>query len=163
MLVNLTDIFINEGSSKTIDCTFSMKDVSIGGIQPLDLITTNAIAKNTAGLITLSICTEFDYIAPCDRCGKKTQKHFSYHFEHIITASIVGDVDDEYIEAPDYVIDLQQTVFDDIILALPLKFLCNENCKGLCQICGKNLNDGDCGCNKKQIDPRLEVLKDLLK
>ena len=48
---------------------------------------------------------------------------------------------------------------DDILLELPTKFLCKPDCKGLCSQCGQNLNLGDCGCNQRRIDPRLEVLQ----
>ncbi|NLH02379.1 MAG: DUF177 domain-containing protein, partial [Clostridiales bacterium] len=54
--------------------------------------------------------------------------------------------------------DLLETCF---ILSMESKFLCRENCEGLCPSCGKNLNDGPCGC-KKEIDPRLAVLGQLL-
>jgi uncharacterized protein len=49
-----------------------------------------------------------------------------------------------------------------IILALPLKPLCSEDCKGLCPICGTDLNKSRCSCVKKEIDPRWEKLKGLL-
>jgi uncharacterized protein len=46
----------------------------------------------------------------------------------------------------DEIIDLTEGIREDIILRLPLKNLCSEDCKGLCPRCGKNLNDGPCGC-----------------
>ncbi|MGB9809870.1 MAG: YceD family protein, partial [Caldanaerobacter sp.] len=49
-----------------------------------------------------------------------------------------------------------------VILSLPMKFLCKEDCKGLCPICGTNLNYGSCSCKREDIDPRLEVLSKLL-
>ncbi|MBR2488852.1 MAG: DUF177 domain-containing protein, partial [Clostridia bacterium] len=45
---------------------------------------------------------------------------------------------------------------------LPMKHLCSEKCKGICSKCGKNLNDGKCECPEKEIDPRLQILADLL-
>jgi uncharacterized protein len=52
-------------------------------------------------------------------------------------------------------------VCEDIVFSLPLRFLCDEECKGLCSRCGKNLNDGPCDC-KKEIDPRMAALLQLL-
>ena len=49
----------------------------------------------------------------------------------------------------------------DLVLELPLRYLCKPDCKGLCCRCGKNLNDGPCGC-QKEIDPRLAALRQLL-
>ena len=58
--------------------------------------------------------------------------------------------------------DLDELIRTDILLELPTKFLCKEDCKGLCPTCGKNLNEGACNCQTHQIDPRLEVLKQLI-
>jgi uncharacterized protein len=61
-------------------------------------------------------------------------------------------------------LDLGEMIREEIILALPGFVLCKENCVGLCQQCGANLNDGECPCGKKP-DPRwaaLEQLKDTL-
>jgi len=56
--------------------------------------------------------------------------------------------------------------FDDIareqvLMAIPMKPLCREECLGLCPACGKDRNMGDCGCERASVDPRLEVLKSL--
>jgi uncharacterized protein len=48
------------------------------------------------------------------------------------------------------------------MLSLPIKRLCDEQCKGLCQVCGADLNEGECGCVVEEIDPRLATLRDLL-
>ncbi len=73
----------------------------------------------------------------------------------------------EVLEEDEYVIeegsiDLGILVNDAILLGLPIKRLCEEECRGLCQYCGKNLNRGDCTCTVESIDPRLEVLRTLL-
>jgi len=57
---------------------------------------------------------------------------------------------------------IDNLVRETIILSLPLKPLCSENCRGLCPICGADLNKSQCGCVKKEIDPRWEKLKNLL-
>jgi uncharacterized protein len=74
-----------------------------------------------------------------------------------------ADYSDEYTLADNDNIDLSVLLREDILLELPSKVLCKTNCKGICAVCGKNLNDGSCSCNKHMIDPRLEKLKELLK
>ncbi len=69
--------------------------------------------------------------------------------------------EDEYI-IDEGVIDLNLLVNDAVLLSLPIKRLCSEDCGGLCQHCGINLNRGECGCGSESIDPRLEVLRTLL-
>lgn len=60
------------------------------------------------------------------------------------------------------VIDLGELLREQFYLALPMKPLCGENCRGLCPHCGTNLNRGSCGCRPAWEDPRLAGLKALL-
>jgi uncharacterized protein len=57
---------------------------------------------------------------------------------------------------------IDNLVRETIILALPLKPLCGEDCKGLCPVCGTDLNKSQCSCVREKTDPRWEKLKDLL-
>ena len=69
-----------------------------------------------------------------------------------------SDIDAEVYENQQ--IDLTQSIRDSILLAVPVICLCEENCKGICSQCGKNLNQGLCKCvNESFTDPRLESLK----
>lgn len=51
------------------------------------------------------------------------------------------------VQNQDEVIDLIPDIREEIILGYPMKFLCHPLCRGLCPKCGKNLNEGDCGCS----------------
>ena len=57
-------------------------------------------------------------------------------------------------------IDLDELVREQILLALPTRHLCREDCKGLCQKCGADLNAGDCSCEQGETDPRWAALAD---
>lgn len=61
-----------------------------------------------------------------------------------------------------HLLDLNELVRQDLMLALPLVPLCRNDCQGLCPSCGKNWNDGDCDCQEDELDPRFAVLKQLL-
>ena len=60
-------------------------------------------------------------------------------------------------------IDLGELMHEQFVLALPMKPLCSEGCKGLCPHCGTNLNKGICECKPVWTDPRLATLEGLLK
>ncbi len=60
-------------------------------------------------------------------------------------------------------VDLDELVREQILLALPTRHLCGEDCKGLCQQCGANLNEGPCSCGRGETDPRWAALADLKK
>ena len=63
----------------------------------------------------------------------------------------------------DQLLDLGQLVGEQFHLSLPMKPLCGESCKGLCQKCGVNLNQGSCACDRTWRDPRWSALEGLLK
>lgn len=69
--------------------------------------------------------------------------------------------EDEYI-VDEGIIDLNLLLNDYVMLGLPIKRLCDELCKGLCEVCGANLNEAECGCVIEDIDPRLAPLRELL-
>lgn len=63
----------------------------------------------------------------------------------------------------DDVIDLGEVVREQFYLAMPMKPLCREDCRGLCPVCGVNWNHESCACQPAWVDPRLEGLKKLVK
>lgn len=58
-------------------------------------------------------------------------------------------------------IDISEDVRQTVLMAVPLKLLCKESCRGLCPQCGKNLNEGPCECRPETIDSRWDALRDL--
>ncbi len=60
-------------------------------------------------------------------------------------------------------IDLSQLLYDTVNLSIPIKPLCKDDCRGLCPICGSDLNTKSCSCKRDKIDTRWEPLKKLLK
>ena len=60
-----------------------------------------------------------------------------------------------------YELDVDQLVCDELLLNLPMKVLCKEDCKGICNRCGANLNRTDCNCDRSSLDPRMSVIMDI--
>ena len=81
--------------------------------------------------------------------------------EHVLVRELADESNDELILLDSFRMDLDALVSDDVFLSLPTKFLCREDCRGVCPTCGQNLNDGPCSC-KKAVDPRLAGLLQLL-
>ena len=61
-----------------------------------------------------------------------------------------------------HILDLTEVVRQNLLLSLPMSALCRTDCRGLCPDCGANLNEGPCGCQHEEVDPRLAVLQGLL-
>ena len=74
---------------------------------------------------------------------------------------------DEDTENPDVIyfsgdaIGLDEHVYSNLVVSLPGKHLCGEDCKGICPECGKNLNNGSCDCSRDVTDPRFDILDSL--
>ena len=163
MLFELKSVFLNDGEEKELTYQLDISDIEINGAYPFKApVTVNAAASNRASLVTLTLSCSFDYQRSCDRCGEECSTVQTPVFTHKLAQTLVDEGNDDYIETPDFSIELDEVVISDILLSLPQKFLCSEDCKGLCPKCGKNLNFGDCGCDKREIDPRLEILKQLM-
>ena len=60
-------------------------------------------------------------------------------------------------------IDIGEAVRDGMLLSLPMKNLCSDACKGLCPVCGTDLNYDQCGCDGEEADPRMQRLRDWFK
>lgn len=163
MLLDLKKIFLEEGEHLKINYEADFSDFDFHNERPfVSPVNVDGVVENRAGLVEMSIDVSFDFKYLCDRCMAETQKKFCYNFKHILVLSLSDESGDDYIEAPDYKLSLDSLLRDDILLELPSKLLCKESCKGLCQKCGKNLNEGECGCSTTEPDPRLAALKALL-
>lgn len=163
MVFDLKEVFERDGAAKTVSFELAISDIELDGGYPFNSpAQVTATASNKTGIVRLYIDASFVYERPCDRCMKSLTTTMEYSFEHRLIASLCGDDDGDYIETPDFSLELDDLVISDILLELPLKYLCSEDCKGLCATCGHDLNEGDCSCDKRVIDPRLEALKQLL-
>ncbi|KXG77223.1 hypothetical protein AN618_12520 [Fervidicola ferrireducens] len=99
----------------------------------------------------------------CYRCLAKThlEVKLDYNFKFSENPEKYTKEDEVFLIEED-TIDLTTPVVNEIILNLPSKILCSPDCRGLCPYCGADLNLGECGCRKTNVDPRLRVLEKLL-
>lgn len=165
MILDLKSIFANEGKTLNIEHSIDMSDVEFSGSYPLvSPVKAKGSISNRAGVVLLKLDMEYEFSAPCDRCGTDTSRKHTLTLERVLATSIEGEESDTIITVPDMKFDVDELIFSEVYLSLPTKHLCSETCKGYCFKCGKNLNEGSCDCESggKEIDPRLSKLYDLL-
>ena len=118
----------------------------------------NKLSIKADSYVTLSI--------PCDRCLEPVDTRVDYTVDEIVDFNDNAS-EEEAKEEKDYIdgydLDVDKLVFGEILISMPGKTLCKEDCKGICLICGANLNKGECGCDRDILDPRMSVFKDILK
>lgn len=101
---------------------------------------------------------------PCSRCLEEvpTDIHFSIDKDIKLEDSVVHDED---VEDNDYLIgfnlDIDRLIYGEILVNWPMKVLCRDDCKGICKVCGMNLNKGECNCQRTELDPRMAAIQDV--
>ncbi len=165
MRVNVSDIIKTEGAG--IDVVYN------GDLPELQEFDTSVEFKpsfdftgrivNLGGLLKLSGNLHFEFSANCLRCLKQVDTVSDINIEEsFVEVSKSDDVEAYTFEGN--VVDIDKPLMDNIVLALPMKIICSEDCKGLCKTCGTNLNIKNCNCDEREIvDPRMEILKDYFK
>ena len=168
MLVNLTDIFTNEGQVQELTVsydadgltnqlgTFSIKEKS-----PVELRLTN-IGQSK---VLVEGNVQLTFILSCDRCLKDVDYIFDLSFANEVVSPDYTERDTEEDDFSQlmqgYHLNVDELINNEILLNWPMKVLCKADCKGICKVCGKNLNDGDCGCDDFVPDPRMAAIKNL--
>lgn len=101
---------------------------------------------------------------PCGRCLEEvpTDIHFTIDKEIPLEDA---EVSDEEMEATDYLtgfeLDMDRMIYGEILVHWPVKVLCRDDCRGICKVCGMNLNKGNCSCQKTEPDPRMAAIQDV--
>lgn len=163
MTLDLRRIFAEDNSRLDVAGSLDMSDLDVAAGYPLKKPVRYRVAvSNAASVVALKLDIVFEYSAPCDRCGVTASKEHTVTIERSLATSLERQESDTIIVVPDMRLEVDELVYTEVVLNLPSKHLCREDCKGLCCKCGKNLNDGDCGCEKSEPDPRLAKLKELL-
>ncbi len=164
MKLDLKQLFDLVGEKQEIDTAFDFSNETLYGTTPFTQpVRVTGKIENRAGVVTLVFSVKSVLSLTCDRCLKTFEKPVDYSFSHIVVRELSNADDEEfdYVVCEDGMLDLAELVRSDLMLELPTKVLCREDCKGLCPRCGKDLNLGSCDCKTKDIDPRWQALSDL--
>jgi uncharacterized protein len=84
-------------------------------------------------------------------------------------AAVVADVEEVAIDEGEAEIAfyegggmlLEDILREQVLLALPMQRVCDDACKGICPVCGRNRNEGPCGCTAVPVDDRWSALRNL--
>ncbi|MDO5416024.1 MAG: DUF177 domain-containing protein [Lachnospiraceae bacterium] len=170
MLINLSELFSCQGKVKTYTLNLEMEqfhgpsgDYELAEKEPVTLTITHCGDKK----MTVTGEAKLALMIPCDRCLELVKVPFELSIEEELD---MNQSDEERVEALDeqpyisgYYLDVDQLVGNELMLNLPMKVLCREDCKGICNQCGQNLNHGTCSCDSSVPDPRMSVIQDIFK
>ncbi len=97
----------------------------------------------------------------CDLCLKSFKTDITFTCNEVFCNE--ENPEKEFWGFSDKTIDLKPVLVADILLNMPMRAVCSDDCKGLCPKCGHNLNEGDCGCDRGYRNPQFEKLMTLFK
>ncbi len=139
---------------KAVDIKFTDSKISCN-------LTSEAAAEGykISGTVTRST------IEICDRCLTEFPQNHELPISFWLTSNhdLISDENTDFIWFPDGQewLDISSVIHDIIYLDEPIKTLCREDCKGMCSICGQNLNHNTCSCSSDQINDQWNELKKL--
>jgi len=161
MLLDLREIIGVPGSVRSFDFQPDMSDAVEGSVvEILDSARAAGKVENSSGVLKFSANVDATCRCVCARCLKEFNYPVHKRISAILTEGGENENPDGYFLQGDKV-DIQEIVVTEFILDMEDRLVCDDNCSGLCQGCGADLNEKSCTC-KKETDPRLAVLEQLL-
>lgn len=170
MLIDLSPLLSTEGKVLKLSVPIERDTVSAYGMTypfvrkaPVELTLANTGKKQ----IRLEARLDVTIAMFCDRCLADVDKTFQIE---ILREFDLEKTDEERREELDEIaylegnaLDVDSMVCEEVLVELPMKVLCKDDCKGICRKCGANLNDGACGCDTAELDPRMAKILDIFK
>jgi uncharacterized protein len=114
------------------------------------------------GIIKLDGHIHAQYSGKCYRCLKDLSGVLEIDVEEEFVKAD-NNTDEETYTFEGNIIETGKLMKDYIILNLPMKQICSNQCKGLCANCGTDLNEGACSCEQNQVNPKMDKLKNFFK
>lgn len=163
MRLNLSEIIHVPGGKIPFKFKLDLSDLDFYGRRPItEPVAVSGEVRNTAGALVLTAEANTVLHCTCDRCLREFTRPKHISLELLLAAELAGDEEnDEIVLLEGDTVDVGDLITTAMILQMETKTLCSENCPGLCPKCGRNLNDGPCGCGKEP-DPRMAALGKLL-
>ena len=170
MIINLSDVLSEQ--HKTIEKEVPVEmEVFTSGLGRFPISEKSLISikiehvKEKELLITgkgkITVCI------PCDRCLEEVESQIVLDFTKNVDLEESCEMQTEELDETNYIdgytLDAEQLICNEVLIGWPTKILCSEDCKGICNVCGQNLNKGTCGCEDTSLDPRMSVIRDVFK
>lgn len=168
MVISLADFMNNKSGKMELTCPYEADKVIVSRAEyriseKSDISLELTVKDYTKCLAKASF--KMKAVAPCDRCLKDVVIPIDVDMERMIV--IGSDEEDDGLNDEYYIdgydLDVDQMICEEILTCFPMKVLCREDCRGICKVCGADLNNGECACDRTELDPRMSVIRDIFK
>lgn len=170
MLINLSDVLSEHHKTIQQIASVDMTEfrsalghfpiIEKGGIEiTVEHVKRRELTISGKGKVVLEI--------PCDRCLEPVRTEFVLDFTKNVDLNESNEDQTMELDEKNYIdgynLDVDKLLYNEILIGWPMKILCSESCKGICNVCGQNLNEGTCDCEDTSLDPRMSVIRDVFK
>ena len=170
MLINLSDVLSDQHKTVEETVRLEMEEIRMkSGTYPIiskEPVHVRVEHIRGKGLL-VNAETRIVVAIPCDRCLDDVKREFvldcAKHVDVGLSDAELTEELDESNFIDGYHLDVDKLLSNEILSGWPEKVLCKEDCKGLCPVCGQNLNTKSCDCEDTGLDPRMSVVRDLFK
>lgn len=149
------------GAVDICDFSYLGSDFSINHIEPFDVV----LSMIGSGKLHITFDTKCSILGQCDRCLGDVTFEVPVSADETVEVSEGQVVTDDGIGPYSFVdgeeIDIDELILNEILVNFPAKILCQDDCKGICPVCGKNRNIEPCGCDDTVLDPRMAQFLDV--
>ncbi|MBQ1688525.1 MAG: DUF177 domain-containing protein [Lachnospiraceae bacterium] len=167
MLINLSEVMANVGQEKHTQADIEFSEFAMNGevyaVASKSQVKVDVICVGEHK-VSVQCEAEISLHVPCSRCLKDVIVPFTISFEKKLDFSDTPLAREELMEAV-YIqerdLDVDALLKEELMIQFPMQVLCQENCKGICYICGTNLNTGSCDCDQQGRDPRMLAIQDI--
>lgn len=170
MLVNLSEAMNRKDEEQYREVTLEFQSFEMNGvIYPVVQKSTVQLTllSSAAKKVRITAKASLSLQAPCDRCLEAVELPFDIDFEEEIDFSKSDEERAEELDETCYItgfdLDVDRLIREELLLNFPMKVLCRDDCKGICKVCGNNLNKKECGCDRTELDPRMAAIRDIFK
>ncbi|NMA83153.1 MAG: DUF177 domain-containing protein [Epulopiscium sp.] len=165
MIVNIAEILNIEGASTKVSLFIPVGRIDLSadtGVILSSPITVEGVLTNrNMNEIYFDGYASTTVEMPCDRCLELSKQKLHLPIQEVFVQRLMDEEDSDRYLIKDQKIDILPVIIQALLASMPMKVVCEKECKGLCSHCGVNLNIEQCNCRDNQIDPRFESLKSL--
>lgn len=161
MNIVVRSLFGSRGSALKFDeepIIDSLDQLASLGIVDIHSLRARGEIESFGTSLRLKLILDADLLKVCDRCLCEYDEELTIESERMLTLEETDDISD--VVCLDGNLNLVDLIVDEFLMQLSSQSLCDDDCRGLCATCGKDLNEGACDCEKDTVDPRLRALLD---
>lgn len=168
MIISLAEIMQIPNDRRQMEIPVEAETLHVAGLdykviskEPVALTVTNLGNRKVALEGTCRVELEI----PCSRCLDAVSVPFDIEIDQEVDFNKseeerMQDLDEQvYIDGTN--LDVERLIYNEILLDFPLQTLCRDDCKGICKVCGVNLNRETCSCDQTVLDPRMAAFLDI--